>query len=99
MFKFGVALLSAVVVAKNKAGDSDGKTFNGPEYISLSAQEKSDKIWEKVKESDESGDWHLAGALIVDEAPVFDTPGDELECSWNGCRNKTIHAVGNVAKI
>lgn len=35
----------------------------------------------------------------MDQAPVFDTPGDEIECSWTGCRNKTIHAQGAVSKI
>jgi hypothetical protein len=35
----------------------------------------------------------------VSQDPVFDTAGDELECYWNGCRNKTIHAQGNIAKI
>ena len=45
------------------------------------------------------GSWHLAGALIVSEAPVFDTLGDELECGWTGCRNKTIHAQGVVGKV
>ena len=37
--------------------------------------------------------------MIVSQDPVFDTPGDELECGWTSCRNKTIHAQGNVAKI
>ena len=41
----------------------------------------------------------MAGALIVSQDPVFDTPGDELACAWNGCRNKTIHAIGNVGKF
>ena len=94
MFKFGVAaLLSALAVAK------DGKDFNGPEYLRLSAQDKSDKIWARVAESDVSGTWHFAQTLIIDQAPVFDTSGDELECGWTGCRVKTIHAQGNVAKI
>ena len=35
----------------------------------------------------------------MDQAPVFDTLGDEMPCYWDGCRNKTIHAHGNVAKI
>ena len=37
--------------------------------------------------------------LIVDEHPVMETPGDELVCKWNGCRNKTVHAVGNTGKF
>lgn len=87
MFKFGVAaLLSALTVAK------DGSDFNDATYIGLSASAKSDKIWAKVAESQKIGGWHFAGTLVVDQAPVFDTPGDELECYWNGCRNKTIHA-------
>ena len=100
MFKFGVvALLGATVFAKKKAGESDGKTFQGTEYISLSAEEKSDQIWSYVTASDESGSWHFGGTLVVDENPVFDTPGDEFECTWSGCRNKTIHSIGNVCKI
>ena len=31
--------------------------------------------------------------------PVFDTVGDQLDCPWTGCRKKTIHSNGNVAKI
>lgn len=86
-------LFAALVAAK------DGKDFNQPDYLALSRKDKSDKIWGKVTESTESGGWHLAGALIVDQAPVFDTTGDELACAWNGCRNKTIHAQGTTAKI
>ena len=52
-----------------------------------------------MTENTKSGSWHLAGALVVSQDPVFDTPGDELECGWTGCRNKTIHAQGNVGKI
>lgn len=33
------------------------------------------------------------------EDPVFDTVGDQLDCPWTGCRKKTIHNNGNVAKI
>ena len=61
MIKFTLALLSTLAVAKkDHPGSSDGKTFNGPSYLAKSAQEKSDMIWEKVIESDESGDWHFA---------------------------------------
>ncbi len=94
MFKFGLSMLFAAVVAAK-----DGKDFNSIEYLNSSRQTKSDKIWNKVTESTKSGGWHLAGALIVDQAPVFDTVGDELACYWNGCRNKTIHAQGVVSKI
>lgn len=30
---------------------------------------------------------------------VFNSPGDEFPCYWNGCRNKDIHSLGNVAKV
>jgi hypothetical protein len=94
MFKFAaLALLATFVASKN------GSEFNDDKYIALSRKEKSDKIWAKVIEDSKPGSWHLAGALVVDQKPVFDTKGDELECYWNGCRNKTIHAQGNVAKI
>lgn len=94
MNKFGVAaILSAFAVSQ------DGKTFNGPAYIGLSAQDKSDKIWTAVAESQVSGVWHLSTVLTIDEAPVFDTPGDELECTDRICRVKTLHAIGNVAKM
>ena len=87
MFKFGLSLLfSALVAAK------DGSDFNTSEYLASSRTDKSDKIWARVIEDTKSGGWHLTGALIVDQKPVFDTKGDELECYWNGCRNKTIHA-------
>lgn len=35
----------------------------------------------------------------MSQKPVFDTVGDELECKWDGCRNKTIHAQGMVGRI
>ena len=41
----------------------------------------------------------MTGMLVVDENPVFDTPGDTLQHQWNGYRNKTIHCVGAVAKL
>ena len=94
MFRFAASALIAAFVA-----GKDGSDFNGPEYIALSRKAKSDKIWTKVIENSKPGSWHLTGALLVDQKPVFETKGDELECSWNGCRNKTIHAQGNVAKI
>lgn len=94
MFKFvGAVLFAALAAAKN------GSEFNGYDYISLSRKAKSDKIWAKLTENTAGGSWHLEGALMVDQAPVFDTPGDELECYWSGCRNKTIHARGAVAKV
>ena len=94
MFKtIAAALFAACAAAK------DGSEFNGDAYIALSRHEKADKIWAKVTENTSSGKWHLAGVLFVGQNEVFDTPGDELACYWNGCRNKTIHAIGDVAKV
>ena len=55
MFKsFAAALFIAAVAAK------DGKEFKGNDYIALTRQEKSEKIWGKVTESNHSGKWHFA---------------------------------------
>lgn len=91
--KFAAALFTAGIAAK------DGKDFKGTEYIALTRQEKSDKIWAKVTENSDSGSWHFLETLTVSQAPVFDTKGDEFDCGFTGCRNKTIHSVGNVGKI
>ena len=88
-----ISLLAAITAAK------DGEEFNAPSYISQTRQAKSDQIWAKVTANTKSGGTHYTGALIVDEMPVFDTPGDELACYWNGCRNKTIHPQGVVGKV
>jgi len=94
MFKtFAATLFAAVVAAK------DGKDFKGDEYIKLSREAKSDKIWNKVTENSKSGSWHFGGTLVVGQNEVFDTKGDEFDCGWTGCRNKTIHSKGNVGKI
>ena len=95
MFKFALAAALAAVTA---ARDKHGETYNGESYLSQTRQQKADMIWGAVGESTKPGKWHLQGMLIVDENTVFDTPGDELPCYWNGCRNKTIHAIGSVAK-
>ena len=55
-------------------------------------------MWSKIIENVESGSTHFAGALLVGQDEVFDTTGDELECGFTGCRNKTIHPIGTVAK-
>ena len=94
MFKsFASALFVAAVAAK------DGKDFKGNEYISLTRQDKSDKIWGKITENSSMGKWHFAQTLFVGQNEVFDTKGDEFDCSWTGCRNKTIHSNGNVGKV
>lgn len=87
MFKSSVtALFALIAVAK------DGSEFNGDAYIAQSRTQKSDQIWARIIEDTSTGPTHLIGALTVDQRPVFGTLGDELVCSWNGCRNKTIHA-------
>ena len=95
MFRtFMTAVLAAAVAAK------DGKDFKGDEYIALSRQEKSDKIWAKIIESPLIGRWHFLETLTVGQNEVFDTKGDEFDCHFLfGCRNKTIHSKGNVGKV
>ena len=91
---FAASLFAAVcVVAK------DGKDFNGDAYFALTRQEKSDKMWAKITEDDKSGSWHFAETLFVSQDPVFSTAGDEFLCGFTGCRDKTIHSIGNVGKI
>ena len=64
---FAAALFAAVVAAK------DGKDFKGADYIALSRQAKSDKIWAKVTENSKSGSWHFTETLFVGQSEVFDT--------------------------
>jgi len=47
------ALFAAMVVAK------DGSDFKGADYISLTRQGKSDKIWKKVTANSSMGKWHF----------------------------------------
>ena len=47
MLKFGISAILVIIVA--------AETFNGDSYLSLSRQDKSDKIWKKVVEDKESG--------------------------------------------
>ena len=90
---FCAALLAAIAAAK------DGKDFKGDAYIALSREDKSDKIWAKVTENSKSGSWHFTQTLFVGQSEVFETKGDEFDCGLTGCRNKTIHSVGNVGKV
>jgi hypothetical protein len=87
MFKtFAAALFAAIVAAK------DGSDFKGDEYIALTRQAKSDKIWGKIIENSKMGSWHFTETLFVGQNEVFDTLGDEFDCGWTGCRDKTIHS-------
>ena len=83
---FGVVLFTAMVAAK------DGAEFKGAKYISLSRQAKSDKIWSKVTSNSKMGGWRLLKSIFVGQNSVFDTEGDEFDCNFFGCREKTIHS-------
>ena len=74
-----------------------GKEFNGLSYIKLPRILKGTKMWDKILENPTPGSWHLDKALTVEQSLVFDTPGDELECEFNFCRKKTLHAQGSIA--
>ena len=57
-------------------------------------------LWSQIKSDSSSGSWlHLPGVLIEDMAPTFDTPGDDMPCKWDGCRNKDIHSIGVISKV
>mgnify|MGYP001177836557 CR=1 FL=1 len=61
MFKSFVTVLFAASVAAK-----DGKDFKGDEYIRLSRQDKSDKIWDAVvTRGSVSGRWHFLETLTV----------------------------------
>lgn len=81
------------------AAAGHGNEFKGPEYIALSRQEKSDMLWGKITENNQSGAFHSLQMLTMDMGLTFDMEGDEFDCHWlYGCRNKPIHAIGNVGK-
>ena len=73
---------------------------HGPEYISKTASEKQDQLWEQVEADKTMGNW-LRLPFVFEEgmAETFDSPGDDMPCYWWGCRQKTIHGVGVVHKI
>ena len=75
--------------------------FRGLDYIKLPRNLKSSAIWGKILSDVRPGEWHLDKALTVDQSLVFDTPGDELECVYDGqqCRKKTLHSQGSVAQM
>ena len=57
--KFIISLLAATAFTKA------GKDLKGDEYIGLSRQDKSEKIWEKVTANSKSGKWHFLETLTV----------------------------------
>ena len=96
---FTLALLSASAVVQ---GYQD---VHSEEYLSLSAAEKSDRLWENIfSDGTTPGPWtteeQSAGIFIESMDPTFDMVGDEMgECipGTKHCRTKFIHSVGTVA--
>ena len=95
MFKTFASICLASVVAAKKWPDA-----HGDDYIAKSASDKTDFLWEQITSDSSSGSWlHLAGVLVESMKPVFEAPGDDMPCYWDGCRNKDIHSVGTVSKV
>ena len=94
---FSKTLATVVLVAFAQA--KDYPDAHGDDYIAKSASDKLDQLWEQIKDSDSSGSWHLPGVLIEGMKEVFETPGDDMPCYWDGCRNKDIHSIGVVSKV
>ena len=69
------------------------------EYLQLSAEEKSDKIFRNCLENTSPADWFsiwkMLGLFIESMCPTLNTKGDEMP----GSRNKYIHSVGAVAQV
>merc|ERR1712018_1108930 len=80
---------------------------SSPEYIALSAAEKSEIIWSNVLEDITPADWfgvlELPGIFTESMCPTLRAPGDELP--WeegiisDGTRYKYIHTVGAVGQV
>merc|ERR1712038_1171499 len=80
---------------------------SSPEYIALTAAEKSEIIWNNVMEDLTPADWfgvlELPGIFTESMCPTIRAPGDELP--WeegiisDGTRFKYIHTVGAVGQV
>merc|ERR1719219_1598719 len=80
---------------------------SSPEYIALTAAEKSEIIWNNVMEDLTPADWfgilELPGIFTESMCPTIRAPGDELP--WeegiisDGTRYKYIHTVGAVGQV
>merc|ERR1719266_965488 len=80
---------------------------SSPEYIALTAAEKSEIIWTNVMEDLTPADWfgvlELPGIFTESMCPTLRAPGDELP--WeegiisDGTRYKYIHTVGAVGQV
>ena len=58
-----------------------GHELKGPAYISLSRQQKSEIIWEKLIADTRPGLWHIDEVATSSNEPSFDHKGDEFDCS------------------
>merc|ERR1712018_812622 len=80
---------------------------SSPEYIALTAAQKSEIIWSNVLEDLTPADWFglldLPGIFTESMCPTLRAPGDELP--WeegiiqDGTRYKYIHTVGAVGQV
>jgi len=96
-----LAILQALAIHPS----SSSNHVNGGHYISLTAPQKLEKIWENCQEDSSPASWFsalkMAGLLLERMCPTFTTPGDELpyENFITGYRDKYIHSVGAVARV
>ena len=66
----------------------------GPYYLDLDREEKADIIWDKIISDDTIGQATPTEQFFTTNLKtVLDEWGDEFDC-----RDKTVHAQGNVAK-
>ena len=83
-----------------KEHNNYGHDLKGPEYIALSRQDKSAKIWERLIEDTTPGLWHIDEIAWSSNNVAFEHKGDEFDCHpVQGCHHKTIHGVGSVGKV
>jgi len=78
---------------------------SSPAYLSLSAQEKANRLWSNCLDDSTSAAWFSSldqGLKLITEpmCPVFRTGGDELPEQGDGTtRAKVIHTVGAVGRV
>ena len=90
--------------AGQKIGEASGSSIilslhpwvaKGKKYLSLSRGAKEVILWNKIiaDTTTNPNPSTMLESFDIDVAGVFDEFGDEL-----GCRNKTLHQLGNIAK-
>lgn len=93
MIKFCILIGLAAAIAFANCED-----FSSNEYFKLSAKVKSDKLWKKISENQESLGWYSTLSLMtifLENAELtFREKGDIIPTG----RDKLIHTVGNIAK-